>query len=268
VRPHVRGNLIQTLSPCLEWLFAEAGRPFADRVRAAAAAGFTKVDFWTTSNKDLDGLERAIRDSGVEVTSFVSEPTARIVDPATHDEFVEGVRRSAKIAGRLIARNLIVLSGDELPGVARADQRNAIVEALRRAAPIAADAGVGLVLEPLNTIVDHRGYFLDSTSEGLEIVRLVGEPSVRLLYDVYHSIVMGEDPATVLTDAGELVGHVHIADAPGRHEPGSGTIDWPKQLSALRMARYDGPLGLEYMPLQDTESSLRLLELAFVRPGK
>jgi hydroxypyruvate isomerase len=218
------------------------------------------VEFWTTSDKDPGALRKAIEESDVEITAFVSEPTARIVDPATHDEFIDGVRSSALLAARLNARNLIVVSGDELPDVARVDQRNAIAEVLRRAAPIAADTGIGLVLEPLNTIADHRGYFLDSTSEGLEIIRSVDQPSVRLLYDMYHSIVMGEDAAEVLMDAGGLVGHVHIADVPGRHEPGSGTIDWPKQLSSLRAAGYEGPLGLEFMPLRDTDSSLAYIQ--------
>jgi hydroxypyruvate isomerase len=218
------------------------------------------VEFWTTSDKDPGALRKAIEESDVEITAFVSEPTARIVDPATHDEFIDGVRSSALLAARLNARNLIVVSGDELPDVARVDQRNAIAEALRRAAPIAADTGIGLVLEPLNTIVDHRGYFLDSTPEALEIIRMVGHPSVRLLYDMYHSIVMGEDPAEVLTEAGDLVGHVHIADVPGRHEPGSGTIDWPKELTSLRKAGYKGPLGLQFMPHGDTVSSLVFIQ--------
>jgi hydroxypyruvate isomerase len=152
-----------------------------------------------------------------------------------------------------------VVSGDTLPDVPRAGQRDAIVQALQRAAPIAAAAGVRLVLEPLNTIVDHKGYFLDSTSEAIEIIRRVDHPAVRLLYDLYHSIVMGEPPGEVLAGCGDLIGHVHIADVPGRHEPGSGTIDWGKQLTALRDVDYGGLLGLEFMPLQDTVSSLTFI---------
>ena len=153
-----------------------------------------------------------------------------------------------------------MVSGDALPNIGRVDQRNAISEALNRAAPIAAEAGIGLLLEPLNTIVDHKGYFLDSTAEALEIIRRVGHPSVRLLYDIYHSTVMGENPTEVLRGSGDLVGHVHIADVPGRHEPGTGTIDWAKELTTLRLAGYEGWLGLEFWPLHDTESSLGFIE--------
>ena len=197
---------------------------------------------------------------GVSVTAFVSEPTARLVDPATHDEFLEGVRRSCALATRINARGLIAVSGDTRAGVLRREQRNAVAEALHRAAPIAAEAGVTVLLEPLNTLVDHKGYFLDSTAEALGIIRDVGHPSVRLLYDIYHSVVMGEKPGDVLAGAGALVGHVHLADAPGRHEPGSGSVDWRRELAALRAAGYSAALGLEYMPLHDTESSLELIQ--------
>jgi hydroxypyruvate isomerase len=247
------------LSACVEWLFAEGDRPFPQRIRAAAAAGFTQVEFWSTVNKDVSAVEQAIHDTGVTVACFMSEPRGRLVDPTTHTAFLEGVARSTELAGRLNAENLIVVSGDSLPGVERSRQRAAITEALRRAAPIASAAGVRLLLEPLNTLSDHAGYFLDSTAEGLEIVREVGDPAVLLLYDIYHSVVMGEDPPAVLAGAGALVGHVHIADVPGRHEPGTGAIDWAAQLQALRALGYARALGLEYRPARDTESSLALI---------
>ena len=244
------------LSPCIEWLFADGSLPFPERIRAAAGAGFRQVEFWTSSDKDIGDVQRAIRESGIRITAFVSEPTGRLVDPATHHEFLRGVSRTCGLATELGAENLIVVSGDALPGVGRDAQHRAVVEALRRAAPIASESGLRVILEPLNTLVDHPGYFLDSTIEGLEIVREVDHQAVRLLYDMYHSVVMGEDPSTVLAGAGDLVGHVHIADVPGRHEPGSGTIDWPRRLADLRSAGYAGAIGLEFMPRRDTISSL------------
>jgi hydroxypyruvate isomerase len=247
---------LTALSACVEWLFADGGRPFEARIREAAAAGFDHVEFWTSTNRDLDELATAIADSGVTVTAFVSEPTGRLVDRSTHAEFLAGVERSCGVANRLNAHALIVVAGNELERSDRSTQHQALVEALGAGARIAAAHGVTLLLEPLNTRIDHPGYFLDSTREGLEVVREVDDASVRLLYDMYHSIVMGEDPETVLRGAGELVGHVHIADVPGRHEPGTGTVDWPRQLAALKTSGYTGALGLEFMPARDTASSL------------
>lgn len=252
-----RDLLSWTLSPCLEWLFADGGTPFADRIRAAASAGFTQFEFWTASNKDAAAVQAAISECGLTVAAFVSEPTGRLVDPSTHEAFLDGIERSCALAKRLRAKSLIVVSGDTLPGVDRAAQLEAIASALESAAAVA--TGVDLVLEPLNTRVDHPGYFLDSTGQALDVIRFVGRPNVKLLYDVYHSAVMGEDPREVLEGARGLVGHVHIADAPGRHEPGTGAIDWRRSLDALSDAGYDGALGLEYRPAHDTLSSLEYI---------
>ena len=248
-----------TLSPCVEWLFAEGGRSIADRIRAAARAGFIQVELWTTQDKYVDELEAAIKDSGVTLTAFVSEPAGRLVDPATHREFLAGVEQSCEVAHRLGARNLIVVSGDTRAGVDRMEQRDALTQVLRCAAPIASAAGVGLLLEPLNTRIDHKGYFLDSTPEALDVIRDVGHPALRLLYDMYHSIVMGEEPGDVLAGSGSLIGHVHIADVPGRHEPGTGAVEWRRHLGALKSAGYARSIGLEYVPLRDTESSLEFI---------
>ena len=256
MRPDISEALSLLFSPCIEWLFADGGRPFADRVGVAASSGFAHVEFWTARDKDLVGLDQAIRESGVTVSAFVSEPTGRLVDPATHDQFLQGVVESARLARRLGARGLIAVSGDTRAGVPRREQHDAVVEALRRAAPVASDAGARLLLEPMNTLVDHPNYFLESTAEAMEIVTEVGHPAVKVLYDLYHSVVMGEDPKSVLAGNGDLIGHVHIADVPGRHEPGTGEIDWPTQLATLRSAGYQGPIGLEYRPTGDTLSSL------------
>src|SRR4029079_2289040 len=127
----------------------------------------------------------------------------------------------------------------------RGEQHAAIVAALKTAAPGAADARVSLLVEPLNSRLDHVGYFLDSTAEGLDIIEEVDHPSVRLLYDMYHSTMMGERPAEVLGNRAPLVGHVHVADVPGRHEPGSGTVDWRSSMATLASLGYAGAIGLE-----------------------
>ena len=113
-----------------------------------------------------------------------------------------------------------------------------------------------LLLEPLNTKVDHPGYYLTSTPEGLDIVEEVGNPNVRLLYDLYHSAVMGEAPEEVLDGRVHLVGHVHLADAPGRGEPGSGEMMWREHLEWLDEHSYNGYVGLEFRPSRDTLASL------------
>ena len=247
------------LSACIEWLFAEESN-FAKRIERAKDADLNYVEFWTWRDKNLSEISAALEQTGVQLTAFVSQPEGRLVDPATHDDFLSGVAESAHVAESLGCHGLIVLAGDTLSAVRRESQRAAVVQALEGAAPVAAQHGVTLLLEPLNTRVDHIGYFLDSTLEGLKIIDDVSAPNVKLLFDLYHSTVMGEEAEAVLNGRIDLVGHIHLADAPGRHEPGTGEIDWPTTFSWLRRSGYQGRLGLEYMPSAKTLDSLARLE--------
>ena len=249
-----------SFSPCVELLFADgADTPHAERIRRAAAAGFRWVEMWGWIHADIPAIAAELRDTGVRLNCLSAEPSARIVDPDTHDAFLRSIHASATLAAELRCTHVVVLAGDELRGVSRSAQRAAVVNALRRAAPIAQQFGVTLVLENLNTRVDHVGYFLDRTTEALDIIDEVDHQSVRMLYDLYHSVVMDESPAEVLRGRMDRVAHIQIADVPGRHEPGSGAIDWPREISWLVHNGYEGRIGLEYVPAIDTLSSVRYI---------
>lgn len=242
-------------SACLEWLFALEAPDFPDRLRLARDAGLDAVEFWLWSNKDLDAVERALDETGLPLAGLVAEPMVPLTDPARRDEFLAGLPASIAVARRLGAPTLIAQAGPDL-GAPRQAQRAALVDCLRGAADLLAGTGVVLAVEPLNTLVDHPGYFLPSTVEALDIVDEVGRPEVMILYDLYHSAMMGEDPAEVLAGRVDRVRHVHLADAPGRHEPGSGTLDWQARLRWLAEHGYGGPVGLEFKPTTDTRTSL------------
>jgi hydroxypyruvate isomerase len=116
---------------------------------------------------------------------------------------------------------------------------------------------VRLGLEPLNDRVDHPGYYLTSSEEAFAIVDAVDRPEIGLTYDLYHSMVMGEDPETVAGGHLNRIVHVHLADHPGRNQPGSGSLDLKAQLSWLERAGYDGWVGLEFRPTGRTSDALR-----------
>lgn len=244
---------------CIEVLFREAGARADERVRAAAAAGFEAVEMWSWSDKDLDALEDALGANGVTLEGMVCEPLAALVDPARHPGWLEGVARSLQVARRLGVRGLYVQSGDVRIGVPHEEQAAALTTALRAGAELAAGTGVRLLLEPLNTRIDHPGTFLDHTPEALALLAAVDRPEVALLYDIYHSVTMGETPQRVLSGHVGAIGHVHLADVPGRHEPGSGGLPWRGILGWLEAEGYRGRVGLEYWPRHDTPSSLREL---------
>jgi hydroxypyruvate isomerase len=251
---------MSTIAANMEWLFTEAGDDTADRIRAAAAHRLTAVEMWGWRDKDLDAIEAALSETGVQLLSLIVDPKLDLTDPRTHTQYLEGVRESLAVAQRLGAPYLVAVAGDEIDGVERDVQRAAVVAALTDAAAILDGTSVTLLLENLNTKVDHVGTFLYSTREGLDIVREIDSPHLKLLLDAYHALMMDENLVVAIGDDIALIGHVQVADAPGRHEPGTGTLDWGHQLGTLRELGYTGYWGMEYTPTVDTIASLRHIE--------
>lgn len=242
-------------SVCIDMIYNEL--PLDQRVAQVRAAGYDAVEFWRWRDKDLDALERAAQEHGVRVAGFCVDPMGRLVDPATHDEFIEGVKASVGQAQRFGAQALIVTVGQEREDVSRTEQREAIIAALRRAAPFAEEGGVVLCVEPLNVLVDHKGYFLSTTDEGLEIISAVNSPAVKLLYDVYHQQITEGNLIARITRHIDSIGHIHIADVPGRHEPGTGEINYTRVFEAIASAGYQGYVGLEFRPKLETAAALQ-----------
>jgi hydroxypyruvate isomerase len=245
------------LSPNIDLLFTEAGEDLSDRIRAAADAGFDAVEMWGTLDRDVPALATALSDSGVTLTSVLAEPRTNFTLPGTDlGPFFDGLDRGVENA-RVLGSPLIVLgSGVGFPGAQRPQNLDRLVDVFGQAVERTEGSGVTLVLEPVNTRVDHPGALLDRTADAVYVARQVGSDRFKILYDLYHSVTEGEDPATELDNAAGLVDYVQIADAPGRGEPGSGGVDWTERLSVLRASGYDGPIGLEYFPTIPSVESL------------
>lgn len=245
-----------TISACVEWLFKEEHAELPDRIRAAKAAGLGGVEFHLWRDKPIDAIKAALDETGLPLTSFCVDPRRSLVDPAQHDEFIAAVTDTIETAKKLGRPPLIVASGFIRDGVDLEEQRAEAVKVLRKAAALVEEAGITLLIEPLNTIVSHPGMYLSSTTLALDIIEEVGSDHLRLLYDVFHSHVMGEDMEAVLRGRIHLVRHVQFADDPGRNEPGTGTIDWPATVATLRGLGYQGAFGLEYLPTLPSAESI------------
>jgi hydroxypyruvate isomerase len=244
------------LSSCIEWQFAEAGDLDA-RLRAAKAVGFDLAEFHLWRDKPIDALSRALADTGMKLTGICVDPRRSIVDPAERDDMVAAVRDTIAATASLGKPALIVASGFRIEGMSEDEHFANAVTALRAAADLAEEAGVMLLLEPLNTRL-FAAMYLVSTKLGLDLVEAVGSPNLRLLYDVWHSAVMGENIAEVLAGRIHLVAHVQVADMDDRHEPGTGTLDWARVMRALDDVGYTGPIGLEFFPTLPMDQSLAL----------
>ena len=242
------------LSVCIEMIFRDL--PFVERIRALAKAGFPAFEFWSWSGKDLQAIAEAKKRESLQVAAFGVNTGAPLVDPASRPTFVEGTRRAIEVAHALECKTLIVTVGNEMAAEPRERQHAAIVEALRAAAPVAEQGGVTLVVEPLNVLVNHKGYYLASSAEGFGIVAEVGSPGVRLLYDIYHQQITEGNLIQNITRNIDLIGHFHSADVPGRHEFGTGEINYRNVIAAIDEAGYRGYVGLEFGPSTTPEASL------------
>lgn len=239
------------LSPCIEMLWADL--PFEQRIERAANLDFRAFEFWSWWDKDLDAMERAARDLGMHtVACCVGTKGSGFLPSMLHPEdvkpFAAAVRECISLGKRLDCQTFISTTGPEAAGVSREIQRATCVECLKVAAPIAEDAGITIVLEPLNTKVDHPGYFLTRSDEAIGIIDEVGSPAVKLLFDVYHQQVTEGDVAGTIEGCIGRIGHFHAAGYPGRHEPTTGEIDSARVFGIIAATSYSGYVGFEFIP--------------------
>src|SRR5262249_7667045 len=152
---------------------------------------------------------------------------------------------------------IILMSGDEVPGRQREAQFASMLESAKRAGDLAEKASVTLIVEPLNNKVDHKGFFLATCGEGLKLVRETGNPRVKLLFDIYHEQVQVGNVIRSLREAAPHVAVFHIADNPGRNDPGTGEMNYANIYKAIAATGYRGYVTMEYLPVGDQTESLK-----------
>jgi hydroxypyruvate isomerase len=236
----------------------------------AKAAGFDLVEMWWPTERALAGLtplELADRIRGLGLTggliNFYAGDLAAgdrglVADPDQREAFRAHVPEALEVARRLGARKINASAGNLAPGQTRAAAIDSMVDNLRFAADRAREFGITLQLEALNHRETPR-YLLPDVAAALDALILIDRPNVMLLVDVYHVAMAGQEPVAVIERAGRRIGHVQIADCPGRHEPGTGTLRWPEILAALARAGYRGSIGLEFAPTVPNEPDFAFL---------
>ena len=249
-------------SVCIEMIFRQDDLSFEDRIAKVAETDAPAVEFWGPQGKDIEAIARATQAHGLEVAAFSGSPQS-IVDPAVKEAFVADIKEAAQIATQLNSPGCLKTTGQAREGVDRAEQHKAIVKALRAAVPVLEDSGLKLYLEPLNTVVDHKGYYLETSAEGFEILREVDSPAVRLLYDIYHQQITEGNIIQTIEENIDLIGHFHMADVPGRHEPGTGELNYANIFKRIDALGYEGYVGMEFKPTIDhAEAVKRTMGLA------
>jgi hydroxypyruvate isomerase len=239
-------------SLCIEPVLTDLD--FYDRIRAAAELGFDAVEFWDPEDRDVSRIGRLAAANNISVAICCAKNpwTNRLNLPAP--AVVKNITESMKLVKEMGCSSLIVLSGD-VEGKADS-QKDILIENLKRVAEAAVREDITINLEALNSLVDHKGYYLDSSYVGFEIMKCVGCDNIRLLYDVYHMQIMEGNIIDNIKKNIGLIGHFHSAGVPGRNEHFNGESDYANILKAVGETGYDRYFGLEYWPAYDHMKSL------------
>lgn len=248
-----------TFTANIAFLFAD--RPFLDRIDAAKRAGFDKVECHFPYEFPVEVLRERLARAGVAMTGLNTQPGdtgngewGRAGMPGREAEFAQDFDQAVAYATALGASVIHVMAGVVAPDAREAALRTYVAN-LRAAARSVAGTGLTLLLEPLN-VRDKPNYLVSRSDEIASIIAEIGEPNVKLLFDVYHVQIMEGDLTRRLERHRDIIGHVQIAAVPSRAEPDEGEVSLPAILTALDAIGYQGLVGLEYKPRGTTEEGL------------
>lgn len=242
-------------SVCTDAVYGEIATP--DAMEKVNALGIDTIEFWGWWDKDIDKILEKKNELGMSIaaicTRFIS-----LTEPDKRNEYISGLKETIEIAKK-IGTNIVISQTGNDTGDKREKQHKNLVEGLRACVPILEEAGMVLVVEPLNTYIDHAGYYLYSSKEAFDIIDEVSSDNVKVLFDMYHQQIMEGNLLRNIMNNIDKIGHFHAAGNPGRHELDLGEIDYDYIFKELKRSPYNGYIGLEYNPVYDPEVGIKKL---------
>ena len=260
-------------SICIETFFPKLG--FDKKIDRLIELGFKRIEFWDHRDKDIDAIASLVKAGKVEISTFSGHRKGDLFSKPGFEEYLQEIDASIEAAKKLKAPSLMILSqglqpdGRALPigldtRLKEEDLQARLKFNLQKLATIAEKAEITMLLEPLNSKIDHPGIFLDSSSMAFELVKEIKSPHLKVLYDIYHMQIMEGNIIGTLQKNISLIGYIHIADVPGRHEPGTGELNYGNILRAIRSAGYNGTVGFELFPSKESKEVLEGIRDAFL----
>jgi hydroxypyruvate isomerase len=258
-------GLAEATSPGADFLFSvmlwtvEPKLTFEQRIAKVAEAGYHaaelvgEYDGWSPAA--FARARQQLHSLGI-VVDACSGIEASLCDPAQRDTLLQQIRAKLSVLAELECSRLILLTGNRVPGLTHEQMRANCVEALKRAAYLTAPQKIELLLENIDP-EENPNYFLTSVAEGFRVIREVNHPRVKFLYDFFHEQIAEGNLIAKLEKNIDLIGLVHVADVPGRHEPGTGEINYANIFRKLSQLKYSRYVAMEFIPTGDAVVSLR-----------
>ncbi len=244
--------------------------PFEQRLEKVASAGYTNVElvgeFKRWSDADFKNVAQTRRRLGIsfDATGGVEHS---LTDPAQRDAFLADIQKLLPAMEKLECPALIVLTGNKVPSLSHEAQHASCVEGLKRAAELVEGHGTRILLENIDP-EENPKYFLTSVAEGFDVIKEVNHPQVRFLYDFFHEQISEGNLIEKLEKNVALVDLVHVADVPGRHEPGTGEINYTNIYKKLVSLGYDRYMAMEFLPTGDAVESLKTAREQVLQVGR
>ena len=227
---------------------------FMQRFERAAEAGFSSIEFWehNKNNRNMNAVATLAKKLDLNIVQFTGWGGPSLADTSHHHDFIETMKRVTEIAHQLNAPMFTVVGHQTLKTISQADSLANLSLALEAAAPILEDAKKMLILEPFNP-VDHQGHFLNGSADALRICREINSPFIKINWDLYHMQLTEGNIVENLYAGIDQIGYIQVADIPGRHQPGSGELNYNFIFNAIDAIGYKGPIGLECWPENNNE---------------
>ncbi len=245
------------VSVCIDMMFAYCD--FFERIEEVKKCGINTIEFWKWTNKDIDKIVETKMDVSIFNMDCKDEKLSYdlsrgIINAGRKDEFISALKESIPVYKKLNAKAMIVLIGEN----AEFNPEN-VYECLNAAKPILEENDVNLIVEPLNS-VDRVGYSMPYATPVFEVLKRLDTPHIKMLYDIYHQNMMGDFSMDEIKENIKYIGHFHVADAPGRHEPGTGNVDYVSIIKEINKLDYKGYIGLEYRATKPDPETLGFLK--------
>ena len=242
-------------SVCVDAVYR--GKDFLESLAKCHALGFDCVEFWSWWDKDIDAVSEYIRKNNMTVSTFCTKFIS-LVDPQCRDAFLEALEQGIFAAEKLGCHQMIVQTGADT-GLPREIQMENLRNGLLVSQRLLEEHNFTLLLEPLNTKIDHQGYFIKSSDEMADVLEELNVPCFQMLFDIYHQQISEGDLLRHIEKHFSKIRHIHAAGNPGRHELYRSEINYSYIFEELERMGYEGYVGLEYFPVDEPEKGLEIL---------